>query len=74
MFGFGVNALRELIVGQDHPEVVGGEVFGAAAQHVHVVAGDRAGVFVVGFAAKSGVDVGVVAVTAAAHADVGQNS
>lgn len=51
------------------PEVVGGGVFGAAPQHVHV---DRGGVFMVGFAAESGVDVDLVAMTAAAHADVGQ--
>ena len=30
-------------VGQDHPEVVGSGVFGAAPQLMHVCAGDRAG-------------------------------
>jgi hypothetical protein len=62
VFGFGVHGVGPVIVGQDHPEAVGSGVFGAAPQLMHVCAGDRGGVFVVGFAAEVGVDVGVVGV------------
>ena len=33
-FGFGVQGALAVIVGQDHPQVVGGDVFVAAAQLV----------------------------------------
>ena len=72
VFGFGVHGVGPVIVGQDHPEAVGSGVFGAAPQLMHVCAGDRGGVFVVGFAAEVGVDVGVVGVAAAAHGHVGE--
>jgi hypothetical protein len=41
VFGFGVHGAWALIVGQDHPEVVSGVVFGAAPQHVHGCACDK---------------------------------
>ena len=42
--GDGVHGARAVVVGQDHPEVVGGGVFGAAVHLVDVCVGDRRGV------------------------------
>jgi hypothetical protein len=64
------HASCSVVVGQDHAEVVGGGVFGAAAQLVDLAVVEDGAVFVVGFAGLTGVDVGVVVFAAAGHRDV----
>src|SRR6185312_13120599 len=73
-FGLVVGGAWPVVVGQDHAEVVLGGVLVAAAQLVDFGSGDGPGVIVVGFAAETLIDVGVVAFTPAGHRHVGHRS
>ena len=53
-FGVGVHGERAVVVGQDHPQAVGGGVFVASAQLVHLGGVEQVAVLVVGFTGRSG--------------------
>ena len=66
--GDGVHGAGAVVVGQDHSEVVGGAVFGAAAHLVDACVG--AVVMLVGFVGDGRINRQVVFVAAPSHADI----
>jgi hypothetical protein len=66
--GDGVHGAGAVVVGQDHSEVVGGAVFGAAVHLVDACVG--AVVMLVGFVGDGRINRQVVFVAAPSHADI----